>query len=60
MTDDARKNTPEPPRLGMLVAVLLELCIVATFCANRSIVGVVLCVGYAWFSASWAFFAGRW
>lgn len=61
MTELVKKPSvdPEPPDFGMLIAVLLELSIVATFVANRSVLGLVLCAGYVWFSATWAFFASK-
>lgn len=62
MTADAERNAlpPEPPSFSFFLAVLLELGIVATFAAQRSLVGLLLCACYAWFSACWAFAAGRW
>lgn len=56
VTDDALRKTPEPPRLSHVVAVVLELAIVATLAAHHSVVGLVLCVCYLWFSATLAFF----
>lgn len=58
LTADARDkpDNPEPPRLGMVVAVCLELSIVATLTVHHSIVGLLLCVAYSRFSASWAYF----
>ncbi len=58
LQSEDRPNTPEPPGLGMIVAVCLELCIVATFTVNHSIAGLLLCAAYAWFSATWSFLAG--
>ena len=49
-----RPKAPEPPRLSHLIACGIEAGIVATFIAHRSIVGLLLCVCYAWFSATWA------
>lgn len=49
----------EPPGFGMVVAVLLELGIFTTFVTCRSVVGMLLCVAYVWFSASLCFFV-RW
>jgi hypothetical protein len=51
-----RPQSPKPPRLSHLIAVILELCIVATLVAHRSVMGLLLCAGYAWFSATWALF----
>jgi hypothetical protein len=45
---------PKPPRLSHLLACAIEAGVVATFIAHRSIVGLLLCVGYAWFSATCA------
>lgn len=56
MTSDAARRTPEPPRLSHVVAVVLELAIVSVLVAHHSIGGLVLCVAYSWFSASWALF----
>jgi len=52
-----RPRTPKPPRLSHIVAVILELSIVATLTAHHSYVGLGLCGAYAWFSATWALFA---
>jgi hypothetical protein len=49
--------TPTPPGLGHIIAVILELSIVATFIVHRSAVGLLLCVAYAYFSATRALFA---
>jgi len=54
-----RPKVPQPPRIGIILASLLELGIVATLIAHRSILGVVLCVSYAWFSATLALFHHR-
>lgn len=53
--DDAadRPETPKPPHLGLVVAVMLELAMVADFAAHRSWFGLLLCAAYAWFSATW-------
>lgn len=45
-----------PPRPSHILAVCLEIGMVATFVAHHSVVGLVLCVAYAWFSATWALF----
>lgn len=52
------KHPPEPPPYGAYFAVALELGILATFALERSIAGLVLCCGYAWFSATWQALAG--
>lgn len=46
-----RPKTPRPVRPSFYVACTLEAGIVATFLAYRSIVGLLLCLGYAYFSA---------
>jgi hypothetical protein len=48
----------KPPRVGPVVAVALELGILGVFAVDRSVVGLLLCAGYAWFSATWSLFAG--
>lgn len=53
-----RPKLPKPPSLPHSTACALELGMVATFIAHRSIVGLLLCVAYAWFSATWAMFRG--
>jgi len=53
---EERRKTPEPPRLSHVLACMLEMAIAATLIANRSIVGLLLCVGYLYFSATWALF----
>jgi hypothetical protein len=53
-----RPKTPKPPRLGLIVAVMLEISVVATFTVHHSVVGLLLCAAYAWFSATWALFQG--
>lgn len=42
--------------MGHSLAVLLELSILATFVAEQSALGVVLCLAYGWFSATRALF----
>lgn len=51
-----RPKPPKAPRPLHVVACLLEIAIVAAFFSERSIVGLVLCLGYSWFSATWALF----
>lgn len=60
MTDTTRDRVepPKPPSYRHLLAVALELSIVATFAAEKSYVGLSLCIAYAWFSATWAAFVG--
>lgn len=48
--------TPEPPSIGHIIAVILELSIVATFIVHRSAIGLILCVAYLYFSATRALF----
>ena len=50
-------EAPKPPRIGMYVAVLIEAAIVGLFVAQKSWFGLSLCAAYAWFSATWSFFA---
>lgn len=59
MTADVqdRLHEPKPPRIGGYIAVLLEISIVAVLAAEHSVIGLLLCAGYAWFSATWALFA---
>lgn len=56
MITDFFPKGPKPPSILHMVAVLLELAIVTTFIANRSLFGVALCVAYCWFSATYALF----
>jgi hypothetical protein len=51
---DDRPKAPKLPRPSWLLACALEAGVVATFIAYRSIVGLLLCVAYARFSATWA------
>ena len=53
LTEDLPK-APKPVRPSWLLACALEAAIVATFIADRSVVGLALCVAYAYFSAIWA------
>lgn len=55
---DDKPKVPKPPRLSLLLAIALELAIVVTFATERSIVGLLLCAAYAWFSATWSAFIG--
>jgi hypothetical protein len=49
---------PEKPNWRLIVAVALELgiltCIAKGLPSNASIVGLILCIPYAWFSATWS------
>ena len=51
--DDLTK-TPEPPKLSAMVAALLECSMLAVFAYHRSVVGLLLALAYAWFSATWS------
>ena len=53
-TTSDRPEVPKPPSVPHMLAVALELAIVGTFIANRSIIGLALCFAYVWFSATWA------
>lgn len=54
MSTDILRKTPEPPklRIGMLVAVTLEITMFCVFLYYKSVFGVLLCFLYAWFSAT--------
>ncbi len=52
-----RPKTPKPPRPGHLLAAALEISIGVTLTVHHSVVGLLLCGGYAWFSATWSLFA---
>lgn len=48
------------PSWQLVLAVAIELTIVETFFADRSFFGLVLCLAYAWFSATRVFvFPGK-
>jgi hypothetical protein len=49
-----RRAPPPQPRVGMFVAIALELAMLSTFIANRSVVGCALFVLYFYFSATCA------
>lgn len=53
LAEEQRKGR-KPPSWPFLMACGLEAGIVAAFIANRSIVGLLCCIGYAYFSATWA------
>jgi hypothetical protein len=54
VTAEALAEAPKPPRPLAYGAVALELAMLATFSTNRSVLGVLLWLGYFWFSATWA------
>lgn len=54
-----RPTNKRPPRLGPYVAVVLEVSMVGVFAYHHSIAGLLLAVGYVWFSATWSMFAGH-
>lgn len=58
MTTDTLRPEPPPVRWSFFVAVLLELLIVLEFVHRRSWLGLALCLGYGWFSATRAAFVG--
>ena len=61
MTTLAQKRQPPPPlTLHHLLAVVLELLMLASFVQGRSVAGIILWVAYLWFSATWAAFARLW
>jgi hypothetical protein len=49
-----RPKVPKPPNRLHLLACALEAAIVAAFIGHRSILGLLLCLAYGWFSATWA------
>lgn len=60
--DDALNGSPPPPmRLGMRIAMCLELALVTVMLLSlphwSSVIGLLICAGYAWFSATWAAFS---
>ena len=60
MTTDTHK--PEPPPLPSslhMLAILLEVMIFGTFMAHKSILGMLLCAAYFWWSATYAALFGR-
>lgn len=61
MTTEALRRTtpPKGPRLSAWVAVSIECAIACTFFAHGSLLGLLLCAAYGWFSATWAVLAGR-
>jgi hypothetical protein len=59
MNEAVRERDPEPPRIGLVVAVVLELAMLATFAFERSWPGLLLWVGYLYFSATWCVLMGH-
>jgi hypothetical protein len=57
MTMAIEKTGKSRPPIPLLIAVALELAIVATFMVLHSGIGLLLCAAYAWFSATWSFLA---
>ncbi len=55
-----RPEAPKPPSPMSLLAVLLELSIAADILAHRLWLGVALCVGYFYFSATRALLFDKW
>jgi hypothetical protein len=53
MTEHAEKQL-KPVQPSWLIACAIEAGIVATFITYRSLIGCLLCLAYAWFSAIWA------
>lgn len=58
MVTDEPVPPPKPPTFSHWLAATLELGIVSVLIYHRSLAGLVLVAGYAWFSASWALFGG--
>lgn len=54
MTATTREREPRPPSFQHVLAVALELGIVAVLAAHHAWEGLVLAAGYAYFSATWA------
>lgn len=55
MTQRNRRKSKKPP-IGMVIAVALEVALLGTLAFERSILGLVLCAAYSYFSASWSAF----
>lgn len=54
------RRPPAPkPGLAVWVAMALETAILVLFFAQGSWLGVLLCLGYGYFSATWALLANR-
>lgn len=53
MSSIVDEKPPNPPNATFLLAIALELGIVGDLIVNRSVFGLLLCVAYAWFSATW-------
>lgn len=54
-----RPKAPKLPNIPTLIAVLLELSIVFMFTVHHSVVGLLLCLAYFWFSATRALLFDR-
>lgn len=48
------ERPPPKPRWEMMLAVSLELSMVAVFITHHAWIGLVFAAAYAWFSATWA------
>lgn len=48
-----KDSKPKPPNLQHVLAVALELAIVAVLAAHKAWEGLALAAAYAWFSATW-------
>jgi hypothetical protein len=55
---EPKPNPPSRPPIRMIIAVLLEVSMLATFIVNHSTFGILLWVSYFWFSATLAYFQG--
>jgi len=54
MNEQVHSRAPKPPRFSHLLAVALELGIVAVLIGHRAWEGLLLAAVYSWFSATWA------
>lgn len=60
MSERTERRPPDPPQVPSpmyALAVFLELAIVVAFVAERSPLGLFLCVAYGRFSATWCLIA---
>jgi hypothetical protein len=57
--EEVWKKDPEPPRIGPMIAVALELAMLSVFAVEKSWVGLLLWIGYFYFSATWHMLIGR-
>lgn len=55
---ERRPKDPKPVSPSHWLACAIEIGITLTFVHERSIVGLILCAFYAWFSANWALVIG--